>query len=281
MEQTMGKFGVALTAICAVALLGAGDAFAAKKKKSSYKTVAVSEGATLTGTLVLKSTPKGPKEFDVGKFPQAEFCAQAPSSQGTKRFSNVVNTGNGNVLRDAVVVIEGIKEGKAFDLKGTHVDMKFCDFLITGGPSTTVGVVSRSTDFTVTNHDEAKNDKGEMVGVLHNPHGFGVQPKRSPSTTFNKGMPTKGETLSFKRDMKKLRRAPYMLLKCDQHEYMQAWFKVVANPYYAIVRDDGSFSIDQIPSGTYNVTAWHPALGAKTQEITLSANGTHSIAFEF
>ena len=281
MEQTMGKLGTVITAICAIALLGAGDVFAAKKKKSSYKTVAVSEGAILTGTIVLKSKPKGPKEFDMGKFPQAAFCAQAPSSKGTKRFSNVVNLGKEHALQDAVVVIEGLKEGKAFDLKRTHVDMKFCDFLVAGGPSTTVGVVSRSTNFTVTNHDETKNDKGEMVGVLHNPHGFGIQPKKSPNTTFNKGMPTKGETLSFKRDMKKLRRAPYMLLKCDQHEYMQAWFKVVDNPYYAVVGDDGSFSIDQIPSGTYHVTAWHPALGAKTQEVTLSARGTQSITFEF
>ena len=281
MEQTMGKLGTVTTAICAIALLGAVDVFAAKKKKSSYKTVAVSEGATLTGTIVLKSKPKGPKKFDMGKFPQTAFCAQAPSSKGTKRFSNVVNLGKEHALQDAVVVIEGLKEGKAFDLKRTHVDMKFCDFLVAGGPSTTVGVVSRSANFTVTNHDEAKNAKGEMVGVLHNPHGFGIQPKKSPNTTFNKGMPTKGETLSFKRDMKKLRRAPYMLLKCDQHEYMQAWFKVVDNPYYAVVGDDGSFSIDQIPSGTYSVTAWHPALGAKTQEVTLSARGTQSIAFKF
>ena len=141
-KQTMGKLGTVITAICAIALLGAGDVFAAKKKKSSYKTVAVSEGAILTGTIVLKSKPKGPKEFDMGKFPQAAFCAQAPSSKGTKRFSNVVNLGKEHALQDAVVVIEGLKEGKAFDLKRTHVDMKFCDFLVAGGPSTTVGVVS-------------------------------------------------------------------------------------------------------------------------------------------
>ena len=282
MGRSIGKLNIAIIAICAIGLIGAADVFAAKKKKGpSYKTTAVSDGATLTGILVLNSKPKAPKEFEMAKFPQPEFCAQAPSSKDGKRFSKVVNTGKGNTLQDAVVLIEGIKEGKAFALKETHIDMKFCDFLVAGGPSTTVGVVSHSADYTITNHDETKNAKGEMIGVLHNPHGFGVQPKKSPSTTFNKGMPTKGETLSFKRDIKKLRRAPYMLLKCDQHEYMQAWFKVVNNPYYAIVGADGSFSIDQIPAGKYNVTAWHPVLGAKTQEVTLSTSGKHSINFEF
>jgi hypothetical protein len=283
MERSMGKLGALIIAICAISLIGAGDVLAAKKKrgKSSYKTAAVSNGATLTGTLILKSKPKAPKEFNMAKFPQAEFCAQAPSSKDGKRFAKVVNTGKGKSLQDAVVVIEGIKQGKAFALKETHIDMKFCDFLVAGGPSTMTGVVSRSADFTVTNHDEAPNEKGEVVGVLHNPHGFGMQPKKSPNTTFNKGMPTKGETLSFKRDMKKLRRAPVMLLKCDQHEYMQAWFKVVDNPYYAVVAPDGSFSIDQIPAGKYNVTAWHPVLGVKTQEVTLSASGKQSITFEF
>ena len=272
MERSMGKLSAVIIAICAMSLIGAGDVLAAKKKKkASYKTAAVSDGATLTGTLILTSKPKAPKEFNMAKFPQAEFCAQAPSSKDGKRFAKVVNTGKGKSLQDAVVVIEGIKQGKAFALKQTHIDMKFCDFLVVGGPSTMTGVVSRSTDFTITNHDETTNEKGEMAGVLHNPHGFGMQPKKSPNTTFNKGMPTKGETLSFKRDMKKLRRAPVMLLKCDQHEYMQAWFKVVDNPYYAVVAADGSFSIDQIPAGKYNVTAWHPVLGVKTQEVTLSA----------
>ena len=285
MKRTMGKFGVGIIAIFAMSLIGVGvaDVFAAKKKrgKSSYETVAVSDGAMLTGTLILKSKPKEPKAFSLAKFPQSEFCAQAPSSKDGKRFPKTVKTGKGNTLQDAVIVIEGIKQGKAFDLKKTQIDMKLCDFIVAGGPSTTVGIVSRSAELTVTNHDEAPNEKGEVVGVLHNPHGFGLTPKKSPSTIFNKGMPTKGETLSFKRDMKKLRRAPYMLLQCDQHEYMKAWFKVVNNPYYALVGADGSFSIDQIPAGKYKVTAWHPVMGAKTQEVTLSASGKQSIKFEF
>ena len=37
-----------------------------------------------------------------------------------------------------------------------------------------------------------------------------------------------------------------MFLECDQHNYMNAWFTPVKNPYYAIIGEGGAFSIDQI-----------------------------------
>jgi len=72
-----------------------------------------------------------------------------------------------------------------------------------------------------------------------------------------------------------------MKLECDQHNYMNTWFTPVKNPYYAIIGEGGTFSIDQIPPGKYTVVAWHPILGKSEQEITFTAGGKQKADFEF
>lgn len=45
---------------------------------------------------------------------------------------------------------------------------------------------------------------------------------------------------------------------CDYHPWMFASVVVVPNPYYAVTGSDGSFSIDEVPPGTYRLVAWYP-----------------------
>jgi hypothetical protein len=47
-------------------------------------------------------------------------------------------------------------------------------------------------------------------------------------------------------------------LLCDQHEFMQSFFLPVTNPYYAVVKDDGTFEIENVPVGKHKLLAWHP-----------------------
>jgi len=68
---------------------------------------------------------------------------------------------------------------------------------------------------------------------------------------------------------------------CGMHEFMQSWGFVVDNPYYAKTKSDGNFVIDQLPPGTYKVTAWHPHLKPIEREVTVAANGAVSVNFEF
>jgi len=42
---------------------------------------------------------------------------------------------------------------------------------------------------------------------------------------------------------------------------MQSFFLPVSNPHYAVVKDDGTFEIKDIPAGKHNLIAWHPFAG--------------------
>jgi hypothetical protein len=72
-----------------------------------------------------------------------------------------------------------------------------------------------------------------------------------------------------------------MKVECDQHGFMQAWFYPVENPYYAVAGADGTYTIDQVPAGKYEVVAWHPILGHMEKEVTVGASGKASLDFEF
>jgi hypothetical protein len=68
---------------------------------------------------------------------------------------------------------------------------------------------------------------------------------------------------------------------CGMHEFMQNWAYVVENPYYAISGSDGSFQIDQIPSGSYTVTAWHAHMKIAEQKVTVAMGKVSPVNFEF
>ncbi len=242
----------------------------------AYEEAAVTDGATLTGKVTFKGTPPPPKTFDLAKFPQPQFCGKVDSEGGKRMLREV--TVKGGALNDVVVLIEGIEKGKPLKYDGTDVKADTCRFLVQGGPSKFVGVAVKKGELRVENMDADPSDPKSVDGVLHNPHGYEVAGSSS-STLFNKPLPTKGMVL--KQELKLRKKESFMKLECDQHNFMNVYFMQIANPYYAIVGEDGSFSIDGIPPGKYEVYAWHPILGKMEQEVNLAPKGTASVKFEF
>jgi plastocyanin len=70
-------------------------------------------------------------------------------------------------------------------------------------------------------------------------------------------------------------------IKCDVHPWMTAWVGVVPHPFYAVSGEDGSFSIKDLPPGTYTLEAWHEKLGTQTQEVTIAPKQTATVSFDF
>ena len=250
---------------------------AASVAKAEYAEVPVADGGTLTGKVMFKGAVPAPKIFEFAKFPNSGFCEKTESDGKGRRVVQEVKVGKDNALKDVVVYIEGIEKGKPFNFGGTDVKADGCRFLVQG-PSTFAGVVVKKKEMRVENLDADPSDPKAATGVLHNPHAYEVA-GASNSTIFNLPLPEKGQMV--KKPVTLRKKESIFKLECDQHNYMQAFFAPVDNPYYAIVGEDGTFSIDGIPPGTYEVYAWHPTLGKQEANVTIPAKGTAKFDFAF
>lgn len=77
-------------------------------------------------------------------------------------------------------------------------------------------------------------------------------------------------------------RQPAMLeIRSTTHPWMEAWVAVLDHPYFATTERDGSFTIEQIPAGSYQVKAWHPRFGLTTGSVVVQAGGTVELELEF
>ena len=68
-------------------------------------------------------------------------------------------------------------------------------------------------------------------------------------------------------------------MKCDIHPWMTAYVGVFAHPFYAVTDLDGTYAIDRVPAGEYELVAWHELYGTKRSPIVVADAG--SIAGDF
>jgi hypothetical protein len=54
----------------------------------------------------------------------------------------------------------------------------------------------------------------------------------------------------------------------------------VDNPYYAVTKDDGSFSIADVPPGTYNLLTFQSFTGPVSQPVTVEAGKPTDLTIE-
>ena len=108
-------------------------------------------------------------------------------------------------------------------------------------------------------------------GILHNVHGL---PKVNRG--FNIGMPPtlKEKAQTFNKP------EPLFKVKCDVHPWMNSYIAVMTHPYFAVTGEDGKFTLDNLPDGTYEIEAWHEWLGTQTASVTV-AGGAASVNFSF
>jgi hypothetical protein len=214
-------------------------------------------GGTVTGKVTYAGKSEE-KEFLFSKFPNPKFCPKNPHKElvkGDKRILPTITVGKDGGLAGAVVAVLDI-EDKAFmdGYKGTDVVAEFCEFL----PYT--GVVVKQKNFHVENHDSDPDDPKSVKGVLHNPHSFEVMGPSS-TTIFNIGLAEKDSKLDKPAVLRKDKQGSMMRLQCDQHEFMQGFYLPVSNPFYAVVKEDGSFELKDVPAGKHKIVAWHPGDG--------------------
>jgi hypothetical protein len=217
----------------------------------AYETAPVDDGGTITGKIKFTGKAPEPKHFTVQKNP--DVCGQTRDLQEVP-----VKDG---ALVHAVVFIEGVQKGKAFEEKGTPVMKKGCELF------PYVNVQVKNANVQIENQDP----------VMHNPHLYEVV-GTARITVFNIGLPEKGSKLA--EPLKLKRNGKLVKFECDQHDFMHAWAYVIENPYYSLLTD-GTYKIEGVPPGTYKLKVWAPVIGFKEADVTVPAKGSVTMDFEF
>ena len=108
--------------------------------------------------------------------------------------------------------------------------------------------------------------------TLHNVHAMA-----KVNQEFNQGQPFQDMEIEKSFDKPEVM-VPF---KCDVHPWMSSYMGVLDHPFFAVTGDDGSFSINGLPAGTYEVEAWHEQFGARTLTVEVAADGTAEADFDF
>jgi len=55
---------------------------------------------------------------------------------------------------------------------------------------------------------------------------------------------------------------------------------VFDHPFFRIPAADGTFTLDDVPAGSYQISAWHERIGESSNTIKVEAGRTARIGFE-
>ena len=88
-----------------------------------------------------------------------------------------------------------------------------------------------------------------------------------------------GTSLVRQFQLSKKRRT--FVMQCGFHAYMQSWAIAVDNPYYVLTDENGRFSLEDVPPGTYDLRAWHPGIKQVMKNpVTIEPGGNLTIDFQ-
>ncbi len=60
---------------------------------------------------------------------------------------------------------------------------------------------------------------------------------------------------------------------CSIHSRMNCIVLVLQNPFFAATNEKGSYTLANVPAGTYKLRAWHERLPSRVQEVTVPEQG--------
>jgi plastocyanin len=200
--------------------------------------------AAAPGTVVGKVTYQGrTPQPRVVRMSSDPLCM--PESKGGT-LSEVLVVGPGNGLQNAFIYVKDGLGTRTFPAPKTPVvlDQQGCRYR-----PHVVGI-QVGQPLEVRNSD----------GTLHNVHAV---PK--VNREFNFGQPLKGMKTTRTFD----RTEVMVPFKCDVHGWMNAYAGVVAHPFFAVSKADGSYEIKGLPPGNYTIEVWHEQLGTQTSKVTV------------
>jgi len=215
------------------------------------KVNAAGEGK-ITGTVKLDGAAPHMKGIDMAKDP---YCAKAHANDPAHLETVVVGSNGG--LQNVVLYIEGWTGSAETSTTEPVFDQHNCMY--------TPHVLALDTDqkFKVTNSDQ----------TTHNIH-----PNPNPMTgniPWNQSQPPGASPVE-----KSWKNPEIIPVQCNIHPWMHGWHIVVKGPY-ATSDSSGNYTINNVPPGSYTVTAWQEEYGKQSQKVTVAAGAPGSANFTF
>jgi len=214
---------------------------------AAYDVVTITDGGTIRGKVTFTGHPPSKKKVIPTK--DKEACGS-----GVREVDQII-LGPDQTVQDAVVYLKKVEKGKAWEkpAKTPAIDNVKCDFV----PH--VQVIPAG-EVEIVNSDP----------VLHNTHGF-----LDKATVFNVALPNQGQRIK-----RPLKRTGMVRVECDAHGWMLAWIYVADNPYYALAGKDGTFTLTNVPPGSYTLVGWQEYTGGVEVPVTVKAKEAASVTIE-
>lgn len=214
---------------------------------AAFATAASTTGAPVEGTATgrVKFDGKKPDLKPIAITPeQSKGCCASGKLPDAVDPSIVIGTDDG--IANVVITVDVAGAELKVPTEPLHIDQKECHF----EPHILVAPAGAKVGFL--NSDQ----------VSHNVHTYA-----SKNDSFNKTIApgSKEEQVLAKGDK--------IEVKCDIHPWMNGWIYVTETPFYAVTKEDGSFSIPGLKPGTYKAEAWHEKFGKKKLEIVVKEDG--------
>lgn len=209
----------------------------------------------ITGTVKLDGPSPHMRGIDMSKDP---YCVKQHENSPVKMENVVVGSGGG--LENVVLYIsEGLSSSETSMVPTTEptFDQKGCMY------TPHVLAMDVNQKFQVITSDQTTHNIHPLPNAM------------TGNIPWNKSQPPGAPPIvtSWK--------APEMIpVKCNIHPWMHGYFVVVKGPY-ATTDDSGSYTIKNVPAGTYTVTAWQEEYGTQTAKVTVAAGQAAKADFTF
>jgi hypothetical protein len=212
--------------------------------------VSPDSAATITGVVNFTGTAPAGEPIDMSEEPT---CAEQHTEPAT---TQQVVAADGKLANVFIYVKEGLGDRRfPTSTEGVTIDQHGCEY------HPHVLAIQTGQELIIKNSD----------GILHN---INTQP--TVNQGFNVSQPVAMETT-------KTFSSPEVMIpvKCDVHGWMHAYIGVQNHPYMAVSGTDGTFTLENLPPGTYTIEAWHELYGTQTQTVTVAAQGTGEVTFDY
>ena len=90
----------------------------------------------------------------------------------------------------------------------------------------------------------------------------------SKTKTFDLGRYAVGRYKSVRFD-----RPGIVRVFCDIHSHMSAFILVFSHRYFSVADSDGTYRLENVPPGTYNVVAWNESAALETRRVVVPEAG--------